>query len=172
MRSRNLLRGLEQYLTLVYGPDFTYDEGLLEVWRRLRQAYPDARLVVFTTPESRPLFSLMVRMGHFPDYERWLADLVGAFGEVWDFTGLNSVTEDQTNYLDAHHFTPEIGRLIVDRLAGRPLPFEHVDFGVQVTRASLRQHLDRLRGRLPGVDPDPVRTARERLKASEAVRPG
>jgi hypothetical protein len=84
----------------------------------------------------------------------------------------DGVTEDQTNDLDAHHFTPEIGRPIVDRLRGRPLPPEHADFGSQVTRTNLRQHLDRLRGRLPGIDPDPARTARERLRASEAVRPG
>jgi hypothetical protein len=172
MRGRNLVRSLEQYRAMVYGPDFVYDRGLPEVWRRLRRAYPDARIVVFTTPESRPLFSLMVRMGRFPDYERWLADLVGAFGEVWDFMGLNSVTDDQTNYLDAHHFTPEIGRLIVDRLVGRPLPVEHAAFGVRVTPANLRWHLDRMRGSLPSVDPDPIRTARERLQASEAVRSG
>lgn len=172
MRDRNLLRSLEQYRTQVYGPDFVYDAGLPEVWARLRDAYRDARIVVFTTPESAPLFALMVRMGRFPDYERWLSDLVGAFGEVWDFMGPNSVTGDPTNYLDAHHFTPEVGRLIVARVNGAEPPPGRADFGVRVTPANLAAHLERMRGLLPGVDPDPIRTARERLQAGEAVRPG
>ena len=34
--------------------------------RELRAAFPDTRFVVFTTPESAPLFSLMVQLGHLP----------------------------------------------------------------------------------------------------------
>lgn len=172
MRSRNLLRTLEQYRTRVYGDDFVYDTGLPEVWRRLRESYPDARILVFTTPTSEPLFSLMVKMGRFSDYERWLTDLTDVFGEVWDFMGLNSVTRVQANYLDAHHFEPRIGRLIVDRLQGRPLLAEHADFGRLVRPANLEPHLAAMRRSLRGTDPDPVRTARERLRAGDAVGPG
>lgn len=172
MRGRNFLRTLEQYRTKVYGADFVYDAELPEVWRRLKEAYPDARIVVFTTPISEPLFSLLVKMGRFPDYERWLADLTAVFGEVWDFMGVNSVTRDLRNYLDAHHFAPRIGRLIADRVQGRPLPPAHADFGRRVTPASLGPHLAQARRSLPGIDPDPVRTARERLRAVVAVQPG
>lgn len=166
MRQRNLLRTLEQYRTQVYGPGFVYDSGLPEVWSELRAAFPKTRFVVFTTPESAPLFSLMVQLGHLPDYERWLADLVAAMGEVWDFTGLNSVTTDQTNYLDAHHFTPRIGSLIVDRLLGRRLPPANADFGRLVTLTNLDDHLAGTRARLPRLDPDPIRTARERAQGA------
>ena len=172
MRDRNVLRSLEQYRTKVYGEDFVYDQGLPEVWRHLRTSYPEARIVVFTTPTSEPLFSLMVQMGRFPDYERWLADLVGAFGEVWDFMGLNSITTEQRHYLDAHHFEPAVGRLIVARINGGALPPEHADFGRLVTPANLQEHLATMRGQLPTVDPDPIRTARQRLQGGEAVRPG
>jgi hypothetical protein len=169
MRSRNLLRTLEQYRTQVYGPSFAYDAELPQVWRALRAAFPTTRFLVFTTPESAPLFSLMVKLGHLPDYERWLADLASAFGEVWDFTGINSVTTDQTNYLDAHHFTPQVGRLIVDRLLDRPVPPAHADFGRLVTAADVPAHLAAIRARLPRLDPDPIRTARER---AQAIGPG
>ncbi|MFO1072716.1 MAG: hypothetical protein U1E17_08565 [Geminicoccaceae bacterium] len=171
MRYRNLLRSLEQYRTKVYGADFVYDAGLPEVWRHLRESYPEARIVVFTTPTSEPLFSLMVQMGRFPDYERWLADLVGTFGEVWDFMGLNSITTEQHHYLDAHHFEPAVGRLIVARINGGMLPPEHADFGRLVTPANLPAHLATMRGLLPAVDPDPIRTARERLQNGDAAPP-
>jgi hypothetical protein len=164
MRQRNLLRTLEQYRTQVYGPGFAYDAGLPAVWSELRAAFPATRFVVFTTPESAPLFSLMVQLGRLPDHERWLTDLAAAFGEVWDFTGLNSVTTDQANYLDAHHFTPRVGGLIVDRLLGRPLPPGHADFGRLVTGAGIAAHLADLRAHLRRVDPDPIRTARERAR--------
>lgn len=172
MRDRNLLRTLEQYRSRIYGPRFAYDAALPERWRELRRAYPKTRFVVFTTPESAPLFSLMVKQGHLREHERWLADLAEVFGEVWDFAGLNSVTLDPTNYLDAHHFEPRVGRLIVDRLLDRPLPAEHADFGRRVTPTNLQAHLDAVRGRLGKLDPDPIRTARERARATGAVSPG
>lgn len=172
MRDRNLLRTLEQYRSRIYGPSFAYDATLPERWRELRRAYPETRFVVFTTPESAPLFSLMVKQGHLREHERWLADLAEVFGEVWDFTGLNSVTLDRTSYLDAHHFEPRVGRLIVARLLDRPLPAERADFGRRVTPTNLQAHLAAVRGRLGKLDPDPIRTARERARATGAVSPG
>ena len=138
-------------------------EQLPQLWRDLREAYPHARFLVFTTPIAEPMFALLVKEGRLEDYGRWLADLTAAFGEVWDFMGLNGVTTDLSRYRDAQHFDPGVGRLIADRLLGRPLPPERADFGRLVTPATLAAHLALIRGQVPCLDPDPIQTARARL---------
>jgi hypothetical protein len=109
------------------------------------------------------MFAQLVQEGRLEDYGRWLADLTTAFGEVWDFMGVNSVTSDPAQYRDAQHFHPRVGRLIADRLMGRPVPPERADFGRRVTRDMLATHMDLVHRQLVCLDPDPVRTARARL---------
>ena len=58
--------------------------------------------------------------------------------------GLNSVTTDLSRYRDAQHFDPGIGRLIADRLLGRPVPAPHGDFGRPVTRGTIHTARARL----------------------------
>jgi hypothetical protein len=161
-RAREVLADLELFRAELYA-GYRYNEDLPRLWRGLREAYPRARFLVFTTPVAEPMFAQLVQEGRLDAYERWLADLTTAFGEVWDFMGVNSVTSDPAQYRDAQHFHPRVGRLIADRLLGRPLPPRHADFGRRVTRATLAAHLAWIRGQVPCLDPDPIGTARARL---------
>jgi hypothetical protein len=161
-RAGEVLADLELFRTELYA-GYRYNEDLPALWRGLRAAYPNTRFVVFTTPVAEPMFAQLVQEGRLEDYGRWLADLTAAFGEVWDFMGVNSVTTDLSRYRDAQHFDPGVGRLIADRLMGRPLPPRHADFGRRVTPATLAEHLALIRGQVPCLDPDPIRTAWARL---------
>ena len=60
---------------------------------KIRDANPDSRLLVFTTPDSWPMFELMVRMGLYPYYRQWLTDIVDVFGEVYNFMTLNTTNQ-------------------------------------------------------------------------------
>ena len=161
VRQRELLGDLQDYRDRVYSRP--YNPRLPEYWRRLRAAAPDSRFVVFTTPISEPMFALAMADGRYDDYARWLTELVEAFGAVWDFMGVNSVTTDLARYRDAQHFDEHVGRLITDRLMGRPLPPKHEDFGRLVTSSNLDEHLASVRALLPGLDPDPVASITARL---------
>ena len=173
-RAHEVLHDLEAFQKAVYG-NYTYNGELRRLWTDLRAAYPNTHFLVFTTPISEPMFALLVQQGRLDDYGRWLADLTGTFGQVWDFMGLNSVTTDLSRYRDAQHFDPGIGRLVVDRLLGRPLPAGHEDFGRRVTPESLPSHLAFIRAQSACLDQDPVGTARawvERIaKADGAAKP-
>jgi len=92
-RAREILADLELFRDHLYA-GYRYNEDLPALWRSLRAAYPNTRFVVFTTPAAEPMFAQLVKEGRLEDYGRWLADLTAAFGEVWDFMGLNSVTTD------------------------------------------------------------------------------
>lgn len=136
--------GLEKFRNEVYGPSYQYDDSLPRRWQNLRRAYPETGFVLFTTPISRPLFVVLHESGHGPDLERWLREAVAEFGQVYDFMGINSVTDNLDNYQDAGHFYPEIGRLIALRLTGHDQEVP-ADFGVRVTAENIEAHLAALR---------------------------
>lgn len=142
-----------------YGAGYEWNEGLDALFRNLRERHPELVFVVFTTPISAPMFSLLVRDGRLPEYERWLGLLVQNFDTVYDFMGLNSITTDLGNYVDAHHLKDARGRIIVDRLEGRDALVPS-DFGVRVTRENLEGHLADIRSQVGKLDPDPVETFR------------
>lgn len=131
------------YSTKVYGPDYAYDETLKPLLETMRDGHPSTRFIPFTTPPSYKLFQVLVRMGRLPDYERWLSEMIDVFGGVYDFMGLNSITENMDNYADGHHFYERVGDLIAARLENRQgCP---KDFGVYVTRRNLVQHMAAIR---------------------------
>jgi hypothetical protein len=170
-RAREVLADLELFRDHLYA-GYRYNEDLPGLWRGLRAAYPNTRFLVFATPVAEPMFALLVKEGRLDAYGRWLADLTATFGEVWDFMGVNSVTSDLRQYRDAQHFHPRVGRLIADRLLGRPSPPGHADFGRRVTPATLAGHLALIRGQVPCLDPDPIGTARARVDGSGAGADG
>jgi hypothetical protein len=127
----------------IYGPDYAYDESLSAVWHGLRKRFPNSRFVVFTTPISAPLLLALVECGRWPDYERWLREMVEAFGSVHDFMGINTITADLNNYQDASHFYLPVGTLIARSLSEAQAPL--AGFGQEVTRKNLEQHLRTLK---------------------------
>ncbi|HEX5393467.1 MAG TPA: hypothetical protein VFW68_09305 [Rhodocyclaceae bacterium] len=131
------------YNTKVYGPDYLYDDGLKDLLIQLRDAHSETRFIVFTTPPSYKLFQVLVRMGRLPDYERWITEMVDVFGGVYDFMGLNSITENLDNYADGHHFYQSVGTVIAARLENREAGPK--DFGTYVTRDNLARHLASIR---------------------------
>lgn len=143
-KAQILTKDLAVFRREIYGPSYAYDDSLAGQWRRLVDENPGIRFVVFTTPISHPLFATLVDTGHLPHYERWLTEVVAAFGEVYDFMGANSITGDKANYQDGGHFYPEVGRLVALRLFadGSGVP---PDFGVRVTRDNLERHLESMR---------------------------
>lgn len=144
----SLVRDQFVWFTAVgYGKQYRYDERLKDKLLRLKAENPGARFVVFTTPVSKPLFCLMVRLNRLPDYERWLRDLVDVFGEVYNFMDLNSVTRDYLRtFSDCDHLFPETGTLLAHRVLGIPDQSLPPDFGKLVTRRNIEKTISAVRG--------------------------
>ncbi len=142
-RARAAAGDVGMYSNKVYGPDYEYDKDLARTYAAIKRQNPNSRVVAFTTPISTDLFMLLLKMGRLEDYRRWLGEAIDAFDEVYDFMGVNSITQNAANYADGHHFYPPVGNLIADRIEGRPgVP---ADFGVRLTRAGLDQHVQAVR---------------------------
>ena len=124
-----------------YGASYVYNERLGEIFRRLRDAYPQTRFIVFVPPETALMQRLVAETGRLDDYARWLGTLVDIFGEVYDFGGVNDISLDIRDWwYDAHHLYPELARIVYDRLLGAG-GGEHADFGERVTKENLAAHL-------------------------------
>lgn len=124
-----------------YRSNYAYLGELSSVLETIRKNNPTSRITVFTTPVSEPLYDAMVAEGRYEDYKRLLRDAVHVFGEVYHFEYLNTVTRDYRRYfIDAHHYDPETGVLMINRMKGSisALP---ADFGMVLNRSNIDEKL-------------------------------
>ncbi len=136
---------ISKFETTFYGDNYTYYPQYAEIMTKVKETMPDGDMMVFTTPISTELFKSLVKTNLYDEYEVWLRDLVKVYGGVWNFMYPNSITNDINNYYDGHHFYPEIGSLIVDRLENGELSTAPEDFGVYVTSDTIDEHLNAVR---------------------------
>jgi hypothetical protein len=133
---KEIADNLETYRKNVYGRSYTYQDNK-EIFHTMKESFPDAKFYIFTTPVSAHLLKLFVEEGRLNDYERWITDLVVVFGEVWHFMYFNSVTGNDENYRDAHHYSPRIAEVIARKLFGLETEKNYDDFGMKISAESL-----------------------------------
>ncbi|CAM3558392.1 hypothetical protein GCM10009865_10940 [Aeromicrobium ponti] len=136
---------IQKFREVFYGDTYEYNPEYKEVLSQLKKNNPNTEFIVFTTPISSPLFEAMVEEGRLPDYETWLKDVTEVFGGVYNFMYPNSVTEDLENYFDGHHFYPEVGKLIAQRISQGNSSTLPSDFGTYVSGTELAAHLKGIR---------------------------
>lgn len=122
----------------VYNPEFK------EMLKTIKKNNPNTDFILFTTPIYTGLFDALIEEGRYPDYVKWLEDIVEVFGEVYHFMYPNSVTNDMTNYFDGHHFYPEVGTMIAHIINDERSKEEPKDFGVLLTKDNLIDSLNQL----------------------------
>lgn len=79
-------------------------------------------------------------------YENWKRQIVDLIGDVWDFSGYNSVTSEPIgsamhNFWDVSHYRQGVGHWMIDRMLGRENPQLPQDFGVLMSRENLAERL-------------------------------
>lgn len=138
-REHAVQQQLREYRTIRYGSDYVYEDIGPKALLRIRKQYPNANVVVFTTPISAELFGVLVESGRFEDYARWLGDLVATGTTVIDMMGVNAFTTTTANYLDAHHFhtnqSSAIAEIVQIRSEGQ------TTVGQRVTQDNLSEHI-------------------------------
>jgi hypothetical protein len=115
--------------------------NMKEILEKIKKNNPKSIFIVFTTPVSEPLLQLISNMRLTKYYDKWISDCVDVFGSIYNFMYINSITTNISNYKDAHHFSPEVGRLIAHKTIGYPDKRIPADFGVLVTKQNIQEHL-------------------------------
>jgi hypothetical protein len=124
-------------------------EGPMVKYRELLAAVKAKHVgvVSFIAPEHASLLVALDRNGLWPLYKAWERRLVEVSTEagvpLWDFSGYNAYTmtplkDGYRTHFDASHFRPELGRLMLARMAGAAEP---QDFGVLLTPDTIERHL-------------------------------
>ncbi|MBL8485802.1 MAG: hypothetical protein JNK22_01685 [Rhodocyclaceae bacterium] len=105
----------------------------LEEFRRLLAfaAQEGIALTVLVSPGHAEDMAVIGRLGLWPLYEEWKRALVAALAEagggrpLWDFSGCHAYAREDYRsgrplrwWYGAAHYTPDLGDLILDRLAG------------------------------------------------------
>lgn len=125
-----------------YGVTYRYRD-LKAVYREFLDDNPKSRFIVFATPDSLPLWKMLLKEGRLEDYLRWIGDIVEVFGEVYDFMGETPFTSNPDNYMDGHHFYPQAGKVIASRImSSKPGPT-----GTLVTRNNYLAYAAAMRAR-------------------------
>ena len=130
------------YKNLFYGKGYHYNTKMRQYFETIKKENASTDFIIFTTPISADLFKILVQSGNLPDYKKWVTMLVDVFGEVYDYMGINTITNNPSNYADLHHFYPEFGTLIADRITGVKNSALPKDFGVLVNKQNLKAHFD------------------------------
>jgi len=132
------------YSNWVYGEKYHYNTKIRHYLEAIKKENPNTRFIIFTTPISADLFKILIQKGNLSDYKRWLTMLVDIFEEVYDFMGINSITEDPMIYADLHHFYPPTGTLIADRVTKVPNSMLPEDFGILINKKNLKRYLNNM----------------------------
>jgi hypothetical protein len=103
----------------------------------------DIKISVVINPKNHRLYRAFDKV----KFASWLTDIVEISGEVWDFSGLNSVTLNDELYYEESHFTFRVGDLVLKRLFGTDFDKSTLpaDFGVRVTRSNLPERVEQLK---------------------------
>lgn len=125
---------------------YAYNTELPSLYRSILAEFPSTEIVPYTSPVSLQLLKTLAEEGRYPDYERWVRDIVGAFGGVYHFMDANSVTMQSDNFYDADHLYPQAAELIARRLSGTGTT-PPADFGMYISENNLEACLAELRAR-------------------------
>ncbi|CAA6817653.1 MAG: Unknown protein [uncultured Sulfurovum sp.] len=92
----------------------------------------DITLHVFTSPHNQNKMDTFI----LEDYYKYLKD-ISEITSFYDFTGYNSITQNNCNYYEASHYRPQVAKLI----AARIFDDKHIevpdDFGKYIEKGSL-----------------------------------
>lgn len=113
----------------------TVDPSRVELFRQLRDIFPEARFVGWMPPLSAWHVAELERVGVLPDYLRSLHALTTVYDEQYDFAVPSEVTTRKDTTYDGRHFGNEVNDRLTRRLAGN-----EDTFGVRVNELTLEAY--------------------------------
>lgn len=94
------------------------------------------KLIVFINPIYRAQY-FIINPAYFSDFKKGLAQIT----DYYDFSGLNSVTNNKDYFYEGSHYRPLTGDLIISRIFNINTGQAPPDFGVLVTKDNVDQHI-------------------------------
>lgn len=107
------------------------------------------KVKIFISPAHVIHWEALYESGLWSIFEKWKREIV-KITPIWDFSTYNSITtedisEEMENYWDSHHYTKEVGDLILNRLFSYEEENIPDDFGILITPENVESHLAQIR---------------------------
>jgi hypothetical protein len=148
---------LERALTSDAAPPQTV-EGRVEQLGRLLEGLSarGVRVVCFVPPVHALHLEALAAAGHWERFEGWKRRLARLPVGVWDFAGYSQIAREPVPpvgeldrpmrwFYDSGHFTPEVGRAVLDRALGGESALGGPDFGLRLEPANVEARLREIR---------------------------
>ncbi len=116
-REKRINDQLAIFKELSYG-NYTYRDSLPILYSQIKDSFPDTRFVVFTTPVTQPLLTMVSEMDLWGARQRWIDDAVSVFDTVHHFMYRNTFSLDSTNFYDSQHFTSDGAQKLIRPIFG------------------------------------------------------
>lgn len=98
------------------------------------------KLYLFTTPHNNN----MMNTYNLNDYYKFLNEIV-EISNFYDFSGYNSITNNNCNYYEWSHYRPKISKMIAARIFNDNTIFIPNDFGAYITKSNINSHITTLK---------------------------
>ena len=108
-------------------------------------------LWVYIPPMDKRHFDGLLSYGIYDEFESFKRKLVDIVDYV-DFTGHNSINDNYKNFWEGSHLKKELTPLVMGRIFNESSIDIPSDFGVDVTKSNIEEHLKRLRSSIQYFD--------------------
>lgn len=142
-RTRNQVK---YYQELAYG-NYVWRANYDSLLLKLKQTYPTSKFIVYTTPVTDTLLSLLAAHNLLDNYEQWLRSAVNTFGEVHHFMFYNPISNNDSLFFDTQHFKPQVGASILQEM-GLASGNTTINWGRHITLENLDKQIFSLRENL------------------------
>lgn len=94
------------------------------------------KLYIFTTPHNKNMMDTY-KVNDYLNFIRGISKITN----FYDFSGYNSITNNNCNYYEHSHYRPLVGKLISARIFEDKNIHIPEDFGIYITRDTIDEHL-------------------------------
>ena len=128
----------KHYRVLQYGKKNQNIKAIKEIVSLCKENH--IKLYLFITPHNQNMMDTF----YLDDCYSYLQD-IAEITEYYDFSGYNSITTNNCNYYEASHYRPLVGKLIASKIFQDKKIAVPNDFGVWVTKSTIKRHIEELK---------------------------
>lgn len=114
-REQRIRGQIKHYTEDAYG-NYEWDTSYISTLTHLKDEYPSARFIVFTTPVSDTLLNVLEQQELTPAYNNWLNAVTSVFDTVTHLMYRDPQLSDRSLFYDTQHFRPELAQKIAELL--------------------------------------------------------
>lgn len=113
-----IISGTLDYYKVYCLSDYSYRNDYKHKLSEIRDAFPDAKIIVLICPVHESLMSLTLELAGQEAYNQWLEQIDQVFGAHYEFNQ-SEIVNNRSNFFDSAHIYPYVGDQIFSSLLAK-----------------------------------------------------